>query len=177
MKLFCAGIGAAHPDIEDASRRMKAGEYKDCAANGVTDIMEVRIGYDGIVFASLNTGNAFEFTPADWFNALAAQIVVDGQVVANDRTNWNQVNPELADQEIMAFVPGTRHGTREVFEEKVIKQGCEDSGALEVFTAELGEEAAAEACVALRSDGRSVDIDGDYTETLARINKIGRAHV
>ena len=83
--------------------------------------------------------------------------------------SWAEVNPELPDQEILAFVPGTRHGTREVFDEKVIAQGCEDSGALEVFTAELGEEEAEAACMTLRTDGRSVDIDGDYTETLARI--------
>ncbi|SCY67690.1 substrate-binding domain-containing protein [Paracoccus tibetensis] len=170
LRRFCEGVGENTIDIANSSRAIRDTEREACAAAGVDEIMEVRIGYDGIVFASLNSGNAFEFTPADWFNALAAQIVVDGQVVANDRTSWSQVNPELADQEILAFVPGTRHGTREVFEERVIRQGCEDSGALEVFTAELGEEAAGEACVALRTDGRSVDIDGDYTETLARIN-------
>ena len=170
LRRFCEGVGENTIDIANSSRAIRDTEREACAAAGVDEIMEVRIGYDGIVFASLNSGNAFEFTPADWYNALAAQIVVDGQVVANDRTSWNQVNPELADQEILAFVPGTRHGTREVFEEKVIHQGCKDSGAEEILIAELGEEAGKAACVELRTDGRSVDIDGDYTETLARIS-------
>lgn len=170
LRRFCEGVGANTIDIANSSRALRDNEREACASAGVDEIMEVRIGYDGIVFASLNSGNSFAFTPADWYNALAARIVVDGQVVANDCTNWNQVNPELADQEIMAFVPGTRHGTREVFEEKVIHQGCKDSGAEEVLIAELGEEAGKAACTELRTDGRSVDIDGDYTETLARIN-------
>ncbi|WP_410217951.1 substrate-binding domain-containing protein [Paracoccus sp. (in: a-proteobacteria)] len=170
LRRFCEGVGENTIDIANSSRPIRDTERETCAANGVDEIMEVRIGYDGIVFANLSSGNAFEFTPADWFNALSAQVVVDGAVTQNTHANWSEVNPELPDQEILAFVPGTRHGTREVFEEKVIMQGCEDSGALEVFTAELGEEAAEEACTTLRTDGRAVDIDGDYTETLARIS-------
>lgn len=131
--------------------------------------MEVRIGYDGIVFASDIGGNDFAFTPADWFNALAAEIVVDGKVVPNPHTKWNEIRSDLPDQEILAFVPGTKHGTREVFEEKVIAAGCEESGAAEVLKAEKGEDEGASACMALRTDGKSIDIDGDYTETLARI--------
>lgn len=82
--------------------------------------MGVRFGYDGIVFASAVDGNEFALTPADVFNALAARRVVDGAVVDNTAANWTEVNADLPDQEILIFVPGTRHGTREVFEEKVI---------------------------------------------------------
>lgn len=169
LRRFCEGVGENTIDIANSSRQIRDSEVEECAANGVTDIMEVRIGYDGIVFASAQSGASFAFTPADWFNALSAKVVRDGAIVDNTAASWSEVNPELADQEILAFVPGTRHGTREVFDEKVIAQGCEDSGALEVFTAELGEEEAEAACMTLRTDGRSVDIDGDYTETLARI--------
>lgn len=170
LQKFCEGVGTNTIDIANASRQIREGELAACQGNGVTEIMEVRIGYDGIVFASSANGPDFAFTPADWFNALSAKVVVDGAVVDNSATNWSQVNPDLPDQEILAFVPGTKHGTREVFEEKVILAGCEESGALEVFTAELGEDAAHEACMTLRTDGRAVDIDGDYTETLARID-------
>ncbi|MBM3604506.1 MAG: phosphonate ABC transporter substrate-binding protein [Alphaproteobacteria bacterium] len=170
LRRFCEGVGENTIDIANSSRAIRDNEIEACNAAGVTDIMEVRIGYDGIVFASLASGEAFKFTPTDWFNALAARIVVDGEIVDNPHTNWSDVNGELPAQEILAFVPGTRHGTREVFEEKVIHQGCKDSGAEEIFKAQLSEEEAEEACVALRTDGRSVDIDGDYTETLARIN-------
>ncbi|WP_343078962.1 substrate-binding domain-containing protein [Ostreiculturibacter nitratireducens] len=176
LKKFCEGVGEGTIDVANASRKIKESEIEACAANGVTDIIEVRIGYDGIVFASDINGNGFAFTPADWYKALAAEVVVDGAVVANPYTKWSEVNPELPDQEIMAFVPGTKHGTREVFEEKVILQGCEDAGAMEALVAAKGGEDEAEsACMSLRTDGRSVDIDGDYTETLARIesNKDG----
>ncbi|MGB3316995.1 MAG: substrate-binding domain-containing protein [Albidovulum sp.] len=176
LKKFCEGVGENTIDIANASRQIKDKEIAVCAENGVTDIIEVRIGYDGIVFASDINGNGFEFTPEDWYMALAAEVVVDGEVVANPYTKWSEVNPALPDQEIMAFVPGTKHGTREVFEEKVILAGCEATGAMEVLTTAKGDEDAAEkACITLRSDNRSVDIDGDYTETLARIesNKDG----
>ncbi|KGJ06431.1 phosphate transport system substrate-binding protein [Paracoccus halophilus] len=170
LKKFCEGVGENTIDIANASRAIREGEVEACAAAGVTDIMEVRIGYDGIVFASDINGNDFVFTAADWFNALAAEVVQDGKVVANPYTKWNEIRAELPDQEILAFVPGTKHGTREVFEEKVIAAGCEETGAAEVFAAEKADEDAAEAaCMALRTDGKSVDIDGDYTETLARI--------
>ncbi len=169
LKKFCDGVGENTIDIANSSRPIKASEIEVCKANGVTDIMEVRIGYDGIVFASDINGNSFEFTPADWFNALSAQVVKDGKVVANPNTKWNEIRADLPDQEILAFVPGTKHGTREVFDEKVIAAGCEESGAAAVFAAELGEDKGKEACSTLRTDGKSVDIDGDYTETLARI--------
>jgi phosphate transport system substrate-binding protein len=170
LQKFCEGVGANTIDIANASRPIRDAERETCTANGVTDIMEVRIGYDGIVFASAANGPDFAYTPADWFNALSAKVVRDGQVVDNTAANWNEVNPDLPAQEILAFVPGTKHGTREVFEEKVILAGCEESGAMEAFVASgMDEDAAEEACTTLRTDGRAVDIDGDYTETLARI--------
>ncbi len=170
LQKFCEGVGENTVDIANASRPIRDKERETCTANGVTDIMEVRIGYDGIVFANSASGPDFAYTPADWFNALSAKVVKDGQVVDNPNTTWDQVNPDLPQQEILAFIPGTKHGTREVFEEKVIAAGCEESGALEAFKASgMDEDAAEEACTTLRTDGKAVDIDGDYTETLARI--------
>lgn len=176
LKKFCEGVGENTIDVANASRAIREKEIKACAENGVTEIMEVRIGYDGIVFASDINGNSFEFTPADWYKALAAEVMVDGKMVPNTVTNWNEVNPDLPDQTIAAFIPGTKHGTREVFEEKVILAGCEESGALKAMTdAGIDEDTAEASCMAIRTDGVSVDIDGDYTETLARIesNKEG----
>ena len=172
LRRFCEGVGENTTDIANASRSIRPSEIEACAANGVTDIIEVRIGYDGIVFASDINGNSFEFTPADWYLALAAELPVDGAMVANPNTNWNQVRADLADQAIAAFIPGTRHGTREVFDERVILQGCEDTGSMAAIMEINGgdEDAAEEACMAIRGDGVSVDIDGDYTETLARIS-------
>ncbi|MEM9032460.1 MAG: substrate-binding domain-containing protein [Pseudomonadota bacterium] len=168
-KKMCEGLGENTIDIANSSSRIKPSDIELCASNGVADIMEVRIGYDGIVFASDIGGPEFAFTPADWYSALAAQVVVDGALVDNPHTSWSDVNPDLPDQEILAFVPGTKHGTREVFDVKVLEAGCEATGALAAFEA-AGVEDTEDACIALRTDGVSVDIDGDYTETLARLD-------
>ena len=172
LKRFCQGVGEEHTDIANASRKIRDKEIQACAENGVTDIIEVRIGYDGIVFASQLDGPAYEaFTPEDLFNALAPKVVVDGALVDNPYTKWSDFNADLPAEEILAFIPGTKHGTREVFEEKVIAAGCEATGAMEAMIAGgMSEDDAEDACLEVRTDGRSVDIDGDYTETLASID-------
>ena len=171
-KKMCEGVGENTIDIANSSSRIKSSDIELCASNGVADIMEVRIGYDGIVFASDIDGPEFAFTPADWYNALAAQVVVDGALVDNPHKMWSDVNGDLPAQEILAFIPGTKHGTREVFDVKVLEAGCEATGAMEAIMAANGgdEDATEDACIALRTDGLSVDIDGDYTETLARLD-------
>lgn len=175
LKQFCEGVGENTVDVANSSRPIKPAELETCKGNGVTNIVEVQFGYDGIVFASDKAGADFVLTPKDVFLALAKDVVVDGKVVPNTAAKWKDVNPSLPDQDIMAFIPGTKHGTREVFEEKVMIAGCEEAGAQEAFVAAKGEDEGEAACSKVRTDGRSVDIDGDYTETLARIdsNKTG----
>ena len=172
LKQFCEGVGENTVDVANASRKIKDSEIETCKANGVTNIIEVQFGYDGIVFASDAKGADFALTPKDVFLALAKDVAKDGAVSANAAAKWSDVNPDLPAQDILVFVPGTKHGTREVFEEKVLIEGCKEAGALEAFAAANGgdEKAAEAACKALRTDGKSVDIDGDYTETLARID-------
>ncbi|MBB5044328.1 PstS family phosphate ABC transporter substrate-binding protein [Shinella fusca] len=176
LKEFCKGVGPDTIDIANASRAIKDSEVEACKAAGVTEIQEVKIGYDGIVFAT-DAGNAdLKLEPKDLYLALAAEVVVDGKLVANPYKKWSEVNKDLPDAEIAAYIPGEKHGTREVFEEKVLAAGCEASGAAEVIKAAVAEKDAQHAkCVAVRKDGLAVDIDGDYTETLARIaaNKSG----
>ena len=171
LKRFCQGVGTEHTDVANASRKIRDKEIKACAENGVTDIIEVRIGYDGIVFASQIDGPAYTaFTQSDFFNALAPKVMVDGQLVDNPHTQWADFNADLPAADILAFIPGTKHGTREVFEEKVIAVGCEETGAMAaMMAAGMSEDDAEDACLEVRTDGRSVDIDGDYTETLASI--------
>lgn len=172
LKRFCQGVGTEHTDIANASRAIREKEIKACAENGVTDIIEVRIGYDGIVFASQFDGPAYTaFTQSDIFNALAPKVMVDGTLVDNPYKKWSDFNADLPDAEILAFIPGTKHGTREVFEEKVIATGCEATGAFEaMISGGMSEDDAENACLEVHTDGRSVDIDGDYTETLASID-------
>ncbi len=170
-KKMCEGVGENTIDIANSSSRISKSDIELCKTNGVTDIQEVRIGYDGIVFASDISGPEFAFTQADWHNALAAKVLKDGQLIDNPYKAWNEIRAELPAQPILAFIPGTKHGTREVFDEKVIVDGCKEDGAYDAHLAAAANDksAAAKACMALRTDGVSVDIDGDYPETLARI--------
>ncbi len=173
LRQFCEGVGENTIDIANASRPIQDSEIETCKSNGVDEIIEVRIGYDGIVFASKTGGPDFTaFEPAQWYQALAAQVPQDGEMVDNPNSTWSDVGDSLPDAEILAFIPATNHGTREVFEEKVILAGCEQSGAMEqIMEMNGGDSDAAEAtCMELRSDGAAVEIQGDYTETLNRLN-------
>lgn len=176
LKAFCSGVGAGTIDIANASRPIKKDELEACKAAGVTDVQEVKIGYDGIVFAMDSSNQDIEFTPKDIYLALAAEVVVDGKLVSNPYKTWSEINSALPNVNIAAYIPGSKHGTREVFEEKIMTAGCKEAGAADVIKAEITDaKQAAAKCVAVRKDGAAIDIDGDYTETLARIdaNKTG----
>jgi phosphate transport system substrate-binding protein len=176
LKQFCQGLGDASIDIANASRKIKDAELAECAKNGVKDIMEVQFGYDGIVFAVDAKGGDWALEPKDVYLAIAAEVPKDGKLVANPAKTWKEVNDKLPDWPIIAYIPGEKHGTREVFEEKVLAAGCDAAGGLKLQEAKAeGEDdkakkkAAEKACVMVRKDGATVDIDGDYTETLARL--------
>jgi len=176
-KKMCEGVGENTIDIANSSSRISKSDIELCTTNGVTEIMEVRIGYDGIVFASDINGPEFAMTPAAIYGAIGAQVVKDGALVANTAAMWSDVDASFPAQNILMFVPGTKHGTREVFDEKVIIDGCKETGAYDLYLAvatgddeKAKKSAASKACMELRTDGKSVDIDGDYTETLARID-------
>lgn len=176
-KKMCEGVGETTVDIANSSSRISKSDIELCAANGVAEIMEIRFGYDGIVFASDVAGPDFALTPADVYGAVAAKVAKDGALVDNAAASWAEVNAALPAQDILVLVPGTKHGTREVFDTKVIVAGCKETGAHDLFLAvaegkDDKEKAgnADKACMELRTDGRSVDIDGDYTETLARLD-------
>ena len=172
LKRFCEGVGENTIDIANSSRPIRDSDLEVCTENGVTDIIEVRIGYDGIVFASQIDGPEFtSFEASDIFNALGAKVLVNGEVVDNPHTQWSDFNADLPAADILAFIPGTKHGTREVFEDKVLLQGCEDTGAMAaMMDGGMDEDAAEDACLEVRGNGVTVDIDGDYTETLARVD-------
>ncbi len=172
IKQFCTGLGEDKIDIANASRAMKPEERADCEKAGVKDIVEVKFGYDGVVFASDAKGPALEFTAKDLFSALALQIVKDGKLIDNPNKTWKDVDAKFPEWPIMAFVPGEKHGTREVFEQKLLHAGCKTSGAraeIEKANAAADKGAVDKLCAKMRKDGAAVDIDGDYTETLARL--------
>lgn len=158
LRQFCQGVGETTIDIANSSRAIRSGELENCQANGVNEVLEVRFGYDGIVFASRIDRDAFDLTPAHVFAAAAQQVRVDGELVDNPYTRWSEIDADLPDQEIVLVIPASNHGTREVFEEKVLHPGCESY------------DIEGDACDALRGDGRIIEIAGDYTETLARLD-------
>ncbi len=176
LKAFCSGVGEGTIDIANASRPIKSDELAACKAAGVADVQEVKIGYDGIVFAMDSSNKDIKLEPKDLYLALAAEVVKDGKLVANPYKKWSEINKELPDVAIAAYIPGSKHGTREVFEEKIMADGCKEAKATDVIKTLITDaKQAAAKCVAVRKDGAAVDIDGDYTETLARIdaNKSG----
>ena len=155
MRQFCEGVGPNTIDIANASRAMRPAEMEVCHTNGVRDIREIMFGFDGIVFATRTTRNAFALEPHHVFRAISASLP-NGEAP----TNWNQVDPAFADQRILMAIPASNHGTREVFEERVIIPGCREV---------LGADTANDVCLNLRQDN-VIEIVGDYTETLARLN-------
>lgn len=163
LRQFCGGVGENTIDIANSSRRIRAGEIEACNAAGVNDIREIQIGYDGIVFATGADKEDFALEPVHVFKAIAAQVPVDGELVANSYTTWNEIDETLPNQPISLAIPASNHGTREVFEERVLHEGCKNAG-----MPEMEKEALDAACLALRQDV-VVEIAGDYTETLARL--------
>jgi len=125
LKLFCQGVGTEHPDITNASRRIKSSEVELCAENGVTDITEIKVGYDGIVLANAKSAATYELTRKQIFMALAKQVPVDGKLVDNPYTKWSEIDPSLPDTEIEVLGPPPTSGTRDAFVELVMREGAE----------------------------------------------------
>jgi phosphate transport system substrate-binding protein len=127
LKLFCAGVGVEHPDITNASRAIKKSEYDKCQANGVTDIIEVKIGYDGIVLANSKKAAPLKLTRKDIFLALAKDIPDPKggeKLVPNPYKTWKEVNPALPNKKIEVLGPPPTSGTRDAFVELAMEGGA-----------------------------------------------------
>ena len=161
-KRLCEGTGENTIDIANSSSKMKEDEWAACEAV-VGKVTEVRIGYDGIVFAAnLSNAGFANLTPQHIYVALSAHSTVK---------TWNEVDASLPNKSILVYVPGTKHGTREVFETKVMLEGCKAVGSYDYFLKQNADDKkkAEAACMEVRTDNVSIDIDGDYTETLNRL--------
>lgn len=174
---LCKGVGEDTIDIANSSSGIKQSDVDTCTENGVTDIMEIRIGFDGIVFASDIAGPDFALDPTVVFSAVAANVAKDGALAANAAKTWADVNAAMPAQDILALIPGSKHGTREVFDIKLLEAGCKATGTYDLMLAvaegkDDKEKAgnALKACHEVRTDGAVVEIDGDYTETLSRLD-------
>ena len=124
LKLFCNGVGVAHPDMTNSSRRIKQKEFEMCQKNGVTDIIEVLIGFDGIAFANSKKSEQFSLTRRDIYLALAKDIPnPDGSetFIVNPHKTWNDVNSALPATAIEVLGPPPTSGTRDAFAELALE--------------------------------------------------------
>lgn len=155
FKLFCAGLGPAHPDMTNSSRRIKRSEIENCARNGVTEIVEVKIGYDGIVLANSKSAPPLSLTRKQLFLALARDIPVNGVWVANPNKMWSDIDPSLPSRPIEVLGPPPTSGTRDAFVELVMDVACEQLPETHALK-DAGRDVKA-VCQALREDGAYVE--------------------
>jgi len=153
MKIFCGGVGEQTPDITGASRAMKASEYELCQSNGVKDVTEVLLGYDALSFANARSGPELSVSKAQLFQALAAEVEVDGEVKANPYKSWNEIDSSLPAEPILVYGPPPTSGTRDAWVELVMEEGCAEFEAIKA----LDEDRHDEVCQRMRTDGAFVE--------------------
>ncbi len=159
MKLFCQGVGAKYPDIVNASRRMKPSEYEMCQSNGVKDIIEVNIGYDGIVLANSKQAPVLKLDTRDIFLALAKDVPDPKggeKLIANPYKTWRDVNPELPVAKIKVLGPPPTSGTRDAFAELAMEGGCKSFAWIKALKEEDKDRYKA-ICHAVREDGAFIE--------------------
>ncbi|HAD24254.1 MAG TPA: phosphate ABC transporter substrate-binding protein [Alphaproteobacteria bacterium] len=157
LKLFCAGVGESHPDITNASRRIKKSEVELCDKNGVKEIVEVKIGYDGIVLANSRKSDQFELSLRDIFLALAKDVPNgEGKLIANPYKTWKDVNPSLPDSEIEVLGPPPTSGTRDAFVELAMEGGCKTFDWIKAMK-KSDKKAYKKLCHTVREDGAYIE--------------------
>ena len=156
LKLFCAGVGVNHPDITNASRRIKLSEVERCAENGVTYITEVKFGFDGIVLANSKAIEPFSITLQQLFLALAKDVPSDGGMVANPNQTWADVDASLPAVKIEVLGPPPTSGTRDAFVELAMEGGCKTFPDIKALKKQ-DKKAYKTLCHSIREDGAFVE--------------------
>ena len=156
LKLFCAGTGESTPDIANASRRIKSSEVERCNENGVTDVVEIRIGFDGIVLANSKKSEPLSLTTKQLFLALAREIPIAGKLVTNPNRTWKDVDPSLPDRNIEVLGPPPTSGTRDAFVELAMEGGAKQIPMLKELKAKDKR--------AFKAVAHSIREDGAYVE-------------
>jgi phosphate transport system substrate-binding protein len=159
IKLFCGGVGVQHPDIANSSRAIKPTELAMCATNGVKDIVEVKIGYDGIVMAESRASPGLSLTLRDVYLALAKQVPNPNgteTLVANPYKTWKDINPKLPAETIEVLGPPPTSGTRDAFVELAMEGGCKTFPWLKAIK-DKDENKFKQICYTIREDGRFIE--------------------
>lgn len=152
MSLFCAGVGAGTPDIENASRRIKPTELELCQTNGVTDVVEIQIGIDGIAVAQANEGTAFSLTPVQIYKAIADRPFGE----KNTTKKWSDIDPSLPDFAISVYGPPSTSGTRDALTELIMEVGCVTDSATKALK-DSDKDEFESICHDVRADGAYID--------------------
>jgi phosphate transport system substrate-binding protein len=169
MKLFCAGVGAEHPDVTNASRRMKKGEYEQCQKNGVKDVVEINIGFDGLTVAQSKAGPAIKLTLGQLFLALAKEVPgQDGKLVANPYKNWSDIDKSLPNVKIEVLGPPPTSGTRDSLHELFMEKGAEQVPAVAALK-KSDAKAFEKAWKTLREDGAYVEAGENDNVIVAKL--------
>ena len=155
LKLFCGGIGVQYPDITNSSRRVRQSEIDECTRNGINEVVEVKIGYDGIVLANVNGAPTYQLTREQIYLALAKNVpdAASGALIPNPHETWADVDAGLPDIRIEVLGPPPTSGTRDAFVELVMLAGCEGFELIE----SLAGDARDVACFTMREDGAFVE--------------------
>lgn len=159
FKLFCAGVGVEHPDVANASRRIKQSEFDMCQANGVKDIIEVKIGYDGIAVANSKKGVPMSLTTTDLFLALAKEVPDPAggeKLIANPYKTWKEVNSSLPAIDIEVLGPPPTSGTRDAFSELAMEGGCKSFDWIKAIK-DADEDKFKSICHTIREDGAYIE--------------------
>ena len=158
FKLFCGGVGVQHPDVSNASRKIKSSEVETCAKNGVTDIVEINIGFDGIVVASSKKNKPMPLTIKDIWLALAKEVPdpATGKLVTNNFKTWKDINAALPANKIEVLGPPPTSGTRDAFVELVMDHGCKEFDAIKELE-KSDEKKAKKVCQTIREDGAYIE--------------------
>ena len=159
MKLFCKGLGTSHPDITNASRRIKKNEFNQCKENGI-DVVEIKVGYDGIVIANSKKAKLLNLTKRQIFLALAKQVPEGnkegGNLVDNPNKKWSDIDPNLPNKKIEVLGPPPTSGTRDAFNELAIEGGCKTFPKLKAIKKQDKKKYKA-ICRAVREDGAFIE--------------------
>ena len=159
FKLFCSGVGVQYPDVSNASRAIKTSEVETCTKNGVKDIIEVKVGYDGIVLANSRKASLFKVSRREVFLALAKNVPDPANptaLVANPYKTWNQINKALPADKIEVLGPPPTSGTRDAFLELVMEEGCQSFAWIKTLKG-VDEGRFKRVCDSIREDGAYVE--------------------
>ena len=176
MKLFCGGVGTKYPDATNASRKIKDSEVAKCASNGVTDILEVNVGYDGIVLANSNQSEVLSITRKQIFLALAKEVPnSNGELIENPYTYWSDIDSSLPNTKIEVLGPPPTSGTRDAFVELAMEGGCKKFPQLKAMK-KINKSQYKSICHTIREDGAYVEAGENDNLIINKLTKNPKAY-